>query len=218
MMSRPITASDTATDCVVVSAICFGWFILVSAQSVASAFPSEPFTDASLLDLMAREAVFAAGAIGYLHARGYKVAQLMPAPTSVGTLSGLGLYVATVFISWPIVVAVSAAFHAPQPIEDMVADARLSIVPIVAMSIVNGIYEEVFLLGYLQRALEKSGVVFAISASLLVRVAYHLYQGPSGVAYVLVFGLVLSAYFAWRRELWPAISAHIFADIVGLAQ
>lgn len=217
-MSRPITASDTATDCVVVSAICFGWFIVVSAQSVASDFPSQPFTDASLLDLMAREVVYAAGALGYLHLRGYDLAQLVPAPTSVGTLGGLGLYVATVFISWPIAVAVSIAFQAPQPIEEMVAGARLSIVPIVAMSVVNGIYEEVFLLGYLQRALEKSGVVFAISASLLVRVAYHLYQGPAGVAYVLVFGLVLGVYFAWRRQLWPAISAHIFADIIGLAQ
>jgi len=217
-MSRPITASDTATDCVVVSAICFGWFILVSAQSVASGFPSDALTDASLLDLMAREAGFAAGALGYLHLRGYKLAQLMPAPTSVGTLSGLGLYVATVFMSWPIEAAVSAAYHAPQPIDDMVATARLSIVPIVATSVVNGIYEEVFLLGYLQRALERSGAVFAISASLLVRLAYHLYQGPSGAASVLVFGVILGAYFAWRRQLWPAVSAHIFADVVGLAQ
>jgi membrane protease YdiL (CAAX protease family) len=217
MMSRPITASDTATDCIVVSAICFGWFILVSAQAVASDVPPQPFTDASLLDLVVREALYASVALVYLHARGYDMVQLLPVPTAVGTLAGLALYVATVLVSWPIDAAVRSAHSAPQPIEEMVANASISFAPIIAMSVVNGLYEEVFLLGYLQRALERFGLAFAVGASLLVRVAYHVYQGPSGTASVLAFGLILGTYFAWQRKLWPVVSAHIFADIGGLA-
>jgi CAAX protease family protein len=217
MMNRPITASDTATDCIVVAAICFGWFIVVSVEAVASDFPRQPFTDASLLSLMAREAAYAAVALAYLHARGYDLMQLLPAPSAVGTLAGFGLYLATVFGSWPIEAAVRAAHSAPQPIDDMVAGAAISFVPIIGVSVVNGLYEEVFLLGYLQRALERFGLAFAVSASLLVRMAYHLYQGPSGAASVIAFGLILSAYFVWQRKLWPVVSAHIFADILGLA-
>jgi uncharacterized protein len=216
-MSRPGTAVDTAIDCVVVGAICFGWFIAVSVEWVAADFPVQPFTDASLLDLIVREALYAGTALFYLHARGYDLAQLLPAPSAVGTLVGLGLYVASIFAWWPISVAVSSALPAPQPIEEMVANARVSLLPVVAMSVVNGLYEEVFLLGYLQSALERFGLAFAVGASLLVRVAYHLYQGPTGAVSVLAFGLILGVYFIRQRKLWPVVCAHIFADICGFA-
>jgi membrane protease YdiL (CAAX protease family) len=100
----------------------------------------------------------------------------------------------------------------------MVANASVSFLPLVAMSLVNGVYEEVFLVGYLQRALESSGAAFSIGASLLVRLLYHLYQGPSGAASVLGFGLVLSVYFLWKRKLWPLVFAHMFADIAGFCR
>jgi uncharacterized protein len=216
-MRQPIKASDTATDCVVVATICFGWFILVSVQAVASGFPILPETDASLLELIAREVLYGVVALWYLHARGYDLAQLLPAPTAAGTLAGLALYVATVFAWWPIDAAVRSAYSAPQPIDEMVAGATASFMSILAMSVVNGLYEEVFLLGYLQNALERFGLAFAVSASLLVRMAYHLYQGPSGAISILAFGLILSAYFIWQRQLWPVVSAHIFADIGGFA-
>lgn len=99
----------------------------------------------------------------------------------------------------------------------MVAGAQISLGPLLAMSLVNGIYEEVFLLGYLQRALEGFGASFAVGVSLLVRVLYHLYQGPSGALYVLGFGLVLGLYFLRTRELWPVAFAHIFADFAGFS-
>ena len=216
-MSRPPTAPETAIDCVIVGATCFGWFILVSAQAVASDFSPQPFTDDSLLGLIVREAVYAGVALCYLHARGYRVAELLPVPSAGGSLVGLALFVATALVCWPIYAAVSVAQSAPQPIEEMMAGARLSLAPIVAMSVVNGLYEEVFLLGYLQSALERFGLGFAVSASLLVRMAYHTYQGPGGTASALAFGLVLAVYFARRRKLWPVAFAHILADIQGLA-
>jgi len=216
-MGRPSTAIDTATDCIVIGTICFGWFIVVSVEWVASDFPVRPFTDASLLDLIVREALYAVTALVYLHARGYDLTRLLPAPSAVGTLIGLGLYVASILAWWPIDAAVRSALPAPQPIEEMVANASVSLLPVLAMSVVNGLYEEVFLLGYLQSALERFGLAFAVGASLLVRVAYHLYQGPIGAASVLAFGLILGVYFIRQRKLWPVVCAHIFADICGFA-
>jgi CAAX protease family protein len=211
-MRRTAAPGDTATDAIIVAAICFGWFILTSIQAVASGFPTRSF-----IGIIALEVVFGATAIVYLRARGYNLTQLLPVPTGVGCLVGLALYAATVLVSWPLEFLIRAAQPAAQPIEQMVANATLSFMPLVAVSVVNGVYEEVFLVGYLQRALESSGVAFAVGASLLVRMLYHLYQGPSGAVSIIGFGLVLSLYFLWKRKLWPLVFAHIFADIAGFS-
>jgi membrane protease YdiL (CAAX protease family) len=120
-------------------------------------------------------------------------------------------------VAWLVAALIGAGHTASEPIGEMVAGARISLAPLVAMSIVNGIYEEVFLLGYLQRALEGFGAAFAVGVSLLVRLLYHLYQGPSGALYVLGFGLVLSLYFLRTGKLWPVAFAHIFADFAGFS-
>jgi len=216
-MKQSATLSDKTADAVIVMAICFGWFILGSIQAVASGFPTRPFTDSSFIGIIGFEVVFAAVAAGYLWARGYNLRQLLPVPTAIGCLVGLALYVVTVLVSWPLEFLMKAAHPVTQPIEHMVANATISFLPLVAMSVVNGFYEEVFLIGFLQRTLEGLGVAFAIGASLLVRMLYHLYQGPSGAISVLGFGLVLSVYFLWKRKLWPVAFAHISADVAGFA-
>jgi membrane protease YdiL (CAAX protease family) len=208
---------NSAADAIMVTAICFGWFILGSIQAVASGFPTRPFSDSFLVGIIVLEGILAITAIGYLLARGYNLAQLLPVPTAIGCLVGLGLYVTTVLVSWPLKFLIAAGHPVAQPVEHMVANATVSFLPVVAVSVVNGLYEEVFLVGYLQRALESSGVVFAIGGSVLVRLLYHLYQGPSAAISVLGFGLILSAYFGWKRKLWPIVFAHTIADIAGFS-
>jgi membrane protease YdiL (CAAX protease family) len=214
-MRQVATSGNSTTDIIIVTAICFGWFILGSVQAVASGFPAVPFNDSFFVGLIATEAIFGTAAIGYLQARRYDIAQLIPAPTAIGCFVGLVLYAATVIVSWPLESVFRPAYAVTQPIEHMVANASISFLPLLAASVVNGLYEEVFLVGYLQRALEGSGSAFSIGGSLLVRLLYHLYQGPSGAASMLGFGLVLSLYFVWKKKLWPLVFAHIFADITG---
>lgn len=85
---------------------------------------------------------------------------------------------------------------------------------IVPLAIVNGAYEEVFLLGFLMRGLRRFGASNAIGVSLLVRLLHHMYQGPLGALSVLVFGGVLSIFY-WRKgQLFPAVFAHVLAHIV----
>jgi membrane protease YdiL (CAAX protease family) len=54
----------------------------------------------------------------------------------------------------------------------------------------------------------------AVGVSLLVRVLYHLYQGPLGAVYVGAFGLVLSLYYVASGKLFPVVLAHALWDIV----
>jgi uncharacterized protein len=110
----------------------------------------------------------------------------------------------------------SADELAAQPIAEIASHAHPSLVWVIALSMINGLYEETFLLGYLVRGFAAVGASFAIGLSLLVRVLYHLYQGPLGAVSVLVFGVVVGCYYWRTRSLWPAVFAHTLADVVAL--
>lgn len=96
----------------------------------------------------------------------------------------------------------------------MVVEATLSIPIIVLMAMINGSFEEVFLLGFLLRGLSPYGASVALSVTLLVRLLCHLYQGPIGPIWVMGFGVVLGVYYLRTGNLWPAVFAHILGDIV----
>src|SRR5262249_43457294 len=102
----------------------------------------------------------------------------------------------------------------PLPIQEVVDRADVSLLTVVAVAIVNGNYEEIFLLGFLVRGLESYGRVVAVVVSLSVRVLYHLYQAPIGAFAVFGFGLIVSLYFVRTRSLFPVIFAHVLGDIV----
>jgi len=205
--------TTTFAEAAWISAICFGWAILASSESVAAGFQDLAFTDASLIGLVAMELVLGAIAMLVLHARGYALSGLYPSPSMAGVGWGLGLYVACLGASW-IAVAPFAGSQPSQPIDAMVSGASVSLPPVVAAALVNGAYEEVFLLGFLLRGLRGYGLSVALGVSLLIRVLYHLYQGPLGAVSVLAFGLVLSLYYIRTSSLFPVVFAHVLADIV----
>jgi membrane protease YdiL (CAAX protease family) len=204
-------------DAGLVIAICFGWFIALSIEAVVLGFPSSAsFSDASLMSIVALECAFASAALMLLHYRGYALATLLPTPSWRGSIVGALLYVGTLGI-WS--VAALALFNdenSTQPIAKILANATPSLLVVVLLSMVNGLYEEAFLLGYLLRGLTPYGASFALGTSMLVRVLYHLYQGPVGTVSVLIFGLVVSIYYYRTRALWPTVVAHALGDFVAL--
>ncbi|HEY6096039.1 MAG TPA: CPBP family intramembrane glutamic endopeptidase [Gallionellaceae bacterium] len=216
MTRRPIFAVSIA-DVLIVTALCFGMFILSSIQAVASGFPTPPFTDAMFFNIIAYEICFAAAALGYLHLRGHDLGHLIPSPSYTGSIAGAVLFVAATAAAWVLESLFGSNSAATQPVDAMVAHATISFGPLLGLSLVNGLYEETFLVGFLQRALETSGASFAVGTSLLVRVSYHLYQGPVGAVSILGFGMILSLYYMRTRKLWPLVSAHILADFTAFS-
>jgi membrane protease YdiL (CAAX protease family) len=199
--------TTTPVEAASVSAICFGWAIITSSQSVAAGFQSSSFTDSNMLGLIGMEVVFGAIALLLLYARGY------PSPSLAGLGLGVGLYIASLMTSW-VAVAPFAASQPSQPIDALVSSASVSLSSVIAVALVNGAYEEVFLLGFLLRGLRGYGLSIALGVSLLVRVLYHLYQGPLGAVSVLAFGLVLSLYYIRSNALFPVVFAHVLADVI----
>ncbi|MFJ3234080.1 CPBP family intramembrane glutamic endopeptidase [Streptomyces sp. NPDC086787] len=79
----------------------------------------------------------------------------------------------------------------------------------------NAILEEVIVVGYLLRRLDRLGWTpgAALAASAVLRGSYHLYQGIGGFVGNMVMGVVfVLLYRRWRR-VGPLVVAHSLLDI-----
>jgi membrane protease YdiL (CAAX protease family) len=222
-MTKPASPTTTAGEASLLVTLCFGWFIASSIAAMFQGFPTGDaasggmFSDDHLWSLIVLELVLGSLALLFLRWRGHNLAELLPTPTALGCLHGVLLFVAAT-LAWLLVAqAFSSSEHQAQPIAEMAANSRPSLLVVIALSMVNGLYEETFLLGYLVRGFAGAGASLALGISLLVRVLYHLYQGPIGAVSVLVFGLVVSAAYWRTRQLWPVVFAHVLADAVAFA-
>lgn len=211
-MKQP-SAQPTATplEALGIVTLCFGWFIIGSLWSVSAGFRDAAFDDASLFGIVAFELFVGPIALLILRSRGYSVRDLLPVPSLKGCGVGALLYLVAVLASL-IAVSLLADGAATQPIERMMQTARPSMAMVLALSVVNGLYEEVFLLGYLQKGLRHHGASFALGVSVLVRVLYHLYQGPNGALSLAVVGIVFGVFYLRTGWLWPVVFAHMLAD------
>jgi membrane protease YdiL (CAAX protease family) len=201
--------------------LCFGLFIASSVATMLQGWSMTTrgrFDDASLLSIVTIEIVTGTLAIAFLWWRGHRVGELLPRPTPGGTLQGLVLLAAT-FSANLIVLNFLFDRHeaALQPIEQMASERSATLSVVLVVSAVNGLYEEAFLMGYLMRGLRTAGASIAIGVPLLVRLLYHLYQGPMGATSVLVYGAIVGVFY-WRSgQLWPIVFVHIALDVTGLA-
>jgi membrane protease YdiL (CAAX protease family) len=210
---KPPTAAPNTTplEALGIVTLCFGWFIVGSLWSVGAGFRNGAITDASLFSLIGFELFVGPIALLILRSRGYAMrGGVLPSPSWRGCVVGALLYVACVLAS----VAALAPFASDtaQPITRMMETARPSLAMVLALSVINGLYEEVFLLGYLQRGFQPWGASFALGLSVLVRVMYHLYQGPYGALSIAVTGVIFGAFYLRTGWLWPVVFAHMLAD------
>ncbi|HEX6086151.1 MAG TPA: CPBP family intramembrane glutamic endopeptidase, partial [Thermoanaerobaculia bacterium] len=83
--------------------------------------------------------------------------------------------------------------------------------------VINSFFEETIVTAYVVTALAKDGAALAITASTLLRFAYHLYQGPLASISILPLGLLFATMFWRRRNVWPLIVAHTIANVVSFA-
>lgn len=179
------------------------------------------FDNAALLSILVFELIQSAFLVWFLHVRGWTLAKVGLAiswrGTGVGWLLALGTYV----------LAMGAQFlaqaMAPGVMEGAVqryptADPQLSMQLVFLTSTVNGIFEELFVTGYIITVLAATrGMWVAINVSTVVRLLYHLYQGPVGVITIVPMGLLYGYVYARTRQLWPLIFAHVLIDIVALS-
>jgi membrane protease YdiL (CAAX protease family) len=211
-----------AVEFLVVVTWAFGLPIFSSIMSLGTpGMESVPvFNNAQLLGIIIFEVIQLGFLAWFLRIRGWTLEKFGLSFSWRATAAGLALlaftyavtlgaqYVAQIIFNYDIEAAIA---RAPK------VDPDLSMQLVFLVSVVNGIFEELFVAGYIITALtERRGMWVAINASVVVRLLYHLYQGPIGVLTIVPMGLLYGYVYSRTRQLWPLVVAHVLVDIIGL--
>ena len=203
----------TLTLVFAIAAICFGYPIYSSVTAVSSGIGVLPFTDGAFILVALVELVLASVALVVLRVCRYPLRSLVPRPSWRDGAIGVALYLLAIVAS-QLATLPFESYARSQPIRQLLEQSQVTLAGVIPMALVNGTYEEVFLLGFLMRGLLRFDRVYAVGISLLVRVLYHLYQGPVGMLSILVIGLVLGLYYLRTGRLFTVVVAHVIADMM----
>jgi membrane protease YdiL (CAAX protease family) len=201
----------------------FGLPIFVSIMSLAAPndLRSPVFTNAELFAAIIFEVIQLGFLAWFLRIRGWTLEKFGLAFSWSGTTIGLALLAVTYALVVGVQYFAQAAFH-----YDMQAaiarapkfDEDLSMQLLFLLAVVNAIAEELFVAGYIITALQpRRGLWMAINVSVVVRLLYHLYQGPIGVLTAVPMGLLYGYLYSRTRQLWPLIVAHVLLILITLA-
>jgi len=185
-----------------------------------------PLTNARLLRTALFELVVGALLWQLLMLRAWTGAQLGLAPVSRSSrdfftvpLIGIGLALAA-YAAYVVLVIVAANISPDviqQALSRHLVAAPIPITTVILVILINPVFEEVFVCGYVIASLrDRIGVTNAINVSAGIRVACHLYQGVTGVLSIIPFALIAAVWFARKGRLGPLILAHALVDFLGL--
>jgi uncharacterized protein len=195
-----------------------GWFIYASIAVVASGFPTTSYIEGGMWGLLQFEIVAFAVAATILYGYGWRWVHFRIEISLKDTLLGGAVFLLMQLAAFAAVALAGKNVGGADFSEAAAARSSMSLAAILMVSIVNGVYEEFFLCRYLISAFRKHRAAFAIGVSVLVRISYHLYQGPYGAIAVLAIGITLGALY-WRYgRIWPLMFGHILADVYALGQ
>jgi membrane protease YdiL (CAAX protease family) len=216
-MRKLIVGLPPRAEFAIVVLLAFGPFIASSFASLLMhpATRAPYHTNATLLGLLAYEAVLLVLLAAFLHARGWSAGKIGLQPTLKETGIGALLFVAdyALWIAiWFATVRLSVETARSMAATQVVTHA---LSPFIAAptAILNPLFEEIFVTGYVMTALKNDRSPWrAINASVLIRLLYHLYQGPLGVLATVPMGLIFAVWYARTGRLWPVIVAHALLD------
>lgn len=212
----------TGYDVVVLTLIFFGTAIYQSTlgflalQQAGQAAPTDlGFSAASNYWGMAFELLCLAVAAGYLKWRRFDFGQLNFRVNRATVPLALLFGISADMVAGGYTI-ISSFIH---PISEQTATGLQSeqglTADVVAYSLLNGFYEELYFLGLLF-CVPRRYYGWMMVYSLLVRLSFHTYQGLSSALVIGSLGLVFLVY-RWRfSALVPFMLAHAFFDINGL--
>jgi uncharacterized protein len=218
---RRIETLSAKSEFAIVVCVAFGYFAVSSLY--AAFYPSvlPPISQGHLQFLLIFESIVLVSLCLFLRLRGWTIKRVGALPSTRDTVMGLGLVVVTYMacvLVWIIVHDTGMHPRYPGSYPALVDDG-LHLRTVVAASILNPVYEELFLCGYIVTALkERDSSVTAVNVSVAIRLVYHLYQGAIGVLTIIPLGLIFSWWYARTGRLWPVLVAHAVFDLTSLLQ
>jgi uncharacterized protein len=207
----------------VVVAWAFGLPIFTSIMSLAAPndLRSPVFSNAELFAAILFEVIQLGFLAWFLRIRGWTLTKFGLAFSWSSTAIGLALLAVTYALVVGVQYVAQVVFQ--YDMQGAIAraprfDENLSMQLLFLISVVNAIAEELFVAGYVITALQpRRGMGVAINASVVVRLLYHLYQGPIGVLTSVPMGLLYGYLYSRTRQLWPLVVAHVLLVLVTLS-
>lgn len=213
--------SPTAELITVITAA-FGLSILWSVLGFVNMFFGSPvqyalFTDASLIETMIMEIIIFAFITSFLKTRNNPLNFSNNAKLRNVLGMSLIILIAYYVFYYSMIFAITALY--PNTFaSSMTISAgqnKLSLIVILLMSIINPVFEESIVIGYIVPALQsRKGVFFALNISVLIRVLYHLYQGPIAIISIVPMGILFVYVYKKWNNIWPLIIAHGIMDFI----
>lgn len=221
MLKTRISDLGPKAEFAIVAGLAFGLFVLGNVRHVLFDSGKPAITESHLHHLIVYEVLIFFGLWWFLRQRKWTAERLGALPSIRDLPVGLGLSVVSYIIYY--VAWVLAALSVPSVMKSVHALAliggRFDLPTVLIVSIVNPIFEETFLCGYVVTTLAPArSSATAVSVSVGIRALYHLYQGPLAAVGIIPVGLVFTWYYARTHRLWPVVVAHAIFDFVGLVQ
>jgi membrane protease YdiL (CAAX protease family) len=195
---------------------------LLYGKTVDEGATQDTFGDTHLYGLLVLELLTIPAVATILHLRGWRLKDFPLAIGKAATALGVLAYAAAWLMGWLFSAVLWDVFSSMRPaMETAAAYAPAhppSLVAVYLVSIVNPVFEEAIVCGYVLPALSaRFGQTAAINASVVIRASYHLYQGVANLPFHVGYGLLQAYLYIRFRNLWPLIVNHALADFVPLA-
>jgi len=205
--------SDRAEFALVIT-VSFGYFIVSAVASLVLGRNEFELTTRSTIVAIAVEAALLLCVVAILRVRGKPFGRLGFRFSWGALLSAIPLFIASFFLywfAWAFALSISPRVAQMQPPHMWASASVWLMIPSI---LVNSLFEESVVAGYVVSALEPNGAAFAITASTLIRFAYHVYQGPIASLSVLPMGLLFATVYWRSRNLWQLMTAHTIANLI----
>lgn len=218
-MKDIIKALSLKVEFIFVTGIAFGYFILGSICYIFSPYPAQ-ITGDHLWFLVIYEPIILYIIYWFLKQREWSFYKLKISPSLKSTVYGFLLAVLSYFSYYLVYVLGYLIF--PNIVESLsqssIIGPQLNLVNILAVSIINPLFEELLVVGYVITTLKAvKSESFAINVSVAIRLAYHLYQGPLAAFSIIPIGLIFAYWYVKKGNLWSLITAHAVMDFFALS-
>lgn len=209
----------TRTEVLIVELGAFGYALVSTASYLLGIRPGPAITEHHLRFLLIYEPATLVVLGAFLYLRGWTPKRVGLTPKLKDTLIGAGLAFGSYAAYVAVWILAAAANLQPAYLNGASSPVggHFDLLTVIAASIVNPLFEELFVCGYVITVARESGqLALGVNASIAIRLAYHLYQGGIGVIGIIPLGLIFGLWFARTGRLWPVVVAHGIADFAGL--
>jgi membrane protease YdiL (CAAX protease family) len=194
--------------------VCGGPFVATSIVRLIQNHGATAVFDASrVFALLGAEALLTIGFVPFLRIRGWTVRRV----TAPWEARDIWRAVAIFAALWAIELCIGYAkllVGLPRQMPAARVTGNEPWLLIISLSTVDPVFEEFLYLGFAFNAMKRYGVAVAVTLVVCLRVAIHVYQGPSALVAQLLFAVLLTTYYARTRRLWPVVMAHGITDLV----